>query len=254
MPGRVFRRGHCSRNGDRIALRLKSLIRFTIRSVEEEPLSEIMDSQPEEGGSEEPCFTARLGGKCLDEVLSDCMSRLFRAANCVLRNHHDSEDALQDGLLSAIRHFDQFKGNSQLSTWLFSIVRNSALANLRRQRNHPMLSMDDQDSGYDAGGFPPEMSADPNSDPEKMYAQTELSSLIAQTLESLPDNYHTIIRLCDLEGFSGKEAARQLGLSVSALKARHHRARQAIRDSMGSCAARRKARRERNSMCASNVS
>ena len=66
--------------------------------------------------------------------------RLFRVADCVLHNSHDSEDALQDGLLSALRHIDQFKGNSQFSTWLFSIVRNSALAKLRKQRAHPIVS------------------------------------------------------------------------------------------------------------------
>jgi RNA polymerase sigma-70 factor, ECF subfamily len=189
---------------------------------------------------EEPCLMTPAEGKAIDEVLGDCMPRLFRAANYVLRNHHDSEDALQDGLLSAIRHFDQFKGNSQLSTWLYSIVRNSALANLRRQRNHPMLSMDDQDPEFGPETFLPEIPADSSSDPEKTYAQAELSSMIAETLESMPPNYSTIIQMCDVEGFSGKEAARELGLTVSALKAQHHRARQALRVSMGGHAARKR--------------
>ncbi len=196
--------------------------------------------QTEERPTEEPCLMARVEGKSIDEVLGDCMPRLFRAANYVLRNHHDSEDALQDGLLSAIRHFDQFKGNSQFSTWLYSIVRNSALANLRRQRNHPMLSMDEQDPEFGPEPFLPEIPAGSSSDPEKTYAQAELSSMIAQSLESMPANYGAIIQMCDVEGFSGKEAARELGLTVSALKAQHHRARQAIRVSMGSRATRKR--------------
>ncbi len=196
--------------------------------------------QAEERPTEEPCLMARVEGKGIDEVLGDCMPRLFRAANYVLRNHHDSEDALQDGLLSAIRHFDQFKGNSQFSTWLYSIVRNSALANLRRQRNHPMLSMDEQDPEFGPEPFLPEIPAGSSSDPEKTYAQAELSSMIARSLGSMPANYSAIIQMCDVEGFSGKEAARELGLTVSALKAQHHRARQAIRVSMGSRAARKR--------------
>lgn len=78
-----------------------------------------------------------------------------------------------------------------------------------------------------------EVPSDPGPDPERACAQAELSYQFAQTLESLPASYRAIIRLCDFEGFSGKEAAKRLGLSVSALKAQHHRARVAIRESMG---------------------
>jgi len=167
------------------------------------------------------------------------MSRLFRVADCVLHNSHDSEDALQDGLLSALRHIDQFKGNSQFSTWLFSIIRNSALAKLRRQRAHQILSIDDQTSEDDSELAASEVPADPGPDPERACAQAELSYLFARTLDGLPANYRAIIRLCDFEGFSGKEAAQRLGLTVSALKAQHHRARLAIRESMGAHVARK---------------
>jgi RNA polymerase sigma-70 factor (ECF subfamily) len=82
-----------------------------------------------------------------------------------------------------------------------------------------------------------EIPADPRPDPERGCAQAELSCQFTQMLEGLPANYRAIIRLCDFEGFSGKEAARRLGLTVSALKAQHHRARLAIRESMGSYSA-----------------
>lgn len=173
------------------------------------------------------------GGEALNEIFGIYMSRLFRVADCVLHNYHDSEDALQDGLVSALRHIDQFKGNSQFSTWLFSIIRNSALAKLRRQRAHPTVSIDDADNENDFDPGLPEVPIDPGLDPERECAQSELSHQFARTLEGLPPNYRAIIRLCDFEGFSGKEAAQQLGLTVSALKAQHHRARVAIRESMG---------------------
>lgn len=178
-------------------------------------------------------------GESLDKLFGNCMPRLFRVADCILHNRHDSEDALQDGLLSALRHLDQFKGNSQFSTWMFSIVRNSALANLRKQRAHATVSMDDQVSEDENGLDASEMPCDPRPDPELECVQSELSYRFNQTLDSLPTKYRAIIRLCDLEGVSGKEAARQLGLTASALKARHYRARLAIRESMGEHIARR---------------
>ncbi len=198
-----------------------------------------LDSHVENGQDELAYLTASGGGENLDELFGNSMPRLFRVADCILHNYHDSEDALQDGLLSALRHIGQFKGNSQFSTWLFSIIRNSALAKLRKQRAHPSVSMDDQGSEEENELGPQEMPADPRPDPERGCAQAELSYLFAQTLEGLPPNYRAIIRLCDFEGFSGKEAAQRLGLTVSALKAQHHRARLAIRESMGAYVARK---------------
>jgi len=182
-----------------------------------------------------PCSVGARSGESLNELFANCMPRLYRAADRVLHNRHDSEDALQDGLHSALRHIDKFKGNSQFSTWLFSIVRNSALANLRKQRAHPAVSMDDRALENDNEMSVVKAPIDPEPDPERACAQAELSYLFAQTLESLPANYRAIIRLCDFEGFSGREAALRLGLSVSALKAQHSRARRALRESLGAC-------------------
>jgi RNA polymerase sigma-70 factor (ECF subfamily) len=184
-------------------------------------------------------FAATGGDEHLNELFGNCMPRLFRVADCVLHNRYDSEDALQDGLLSALRHIDQFKGNSQFSTWLFSIVRNSALGRLRTQRAHLTIPLEDQFLEDESELDRVEVPSDPGPDPERACAQAELSYLFARTLESLPPSYRAIIRLCDFEGYSGKEAAKRLGLTVSALKAQHHRARLAIRESMGVYVARK---------------
>src|SRR6202167_3425729 len=119
-------------------------VTFMVRSHQEERLIEQLDYLTENGQSEPVCLPTRGEGESLNELFGNCMPRLFRVADCVLHNCHDSEDALQDGLLSALRHIDQFKGNAQFSTWLFSIVRNSALAKLREQRAHPSVSFGDQ--------------------------------------------------------------------------------------------------------------
>ena len=173
------------------------------------------------------------GSETLNEIFGSSMPRLLRVADCILHNHHDSEDALQDSLLSAVRHLDQFQGNSQFSTWLYSIVRNAALAKLRKHRAHPTMSLDERDPEDESEVNALEFLADSSPDPEQACSRSELQSEFARILERLPANYRAIIRLCDFEGFSGKEAARRLGLTASALKAQHHRARRAIRESIG---------------------
>ncbi len=182
-----------------------------------------------QNGKNGPTCVGTRGGESLDELFVNCMPRLYKVADRVLHNNHDSEDALQDGLLSALRHIDQFQGNAQFSTWLFSIIRNSALANLRKRRAHPTVSIEDQSTENDAETHALKVPIDPRPDPERACAQAELSQQFTKILECLPANYTAIIRLCDFEGFSGREAALRLGLSVSALKAQHRRARQAIR-------------------------
>jgi RNA polymerase sigma-70 factor (ECF subfamily) len=212
---------------------------FRIRSHLEENLTHQPECHVEGRPHEIQIMKMRGEDENLNEMIGDCMPRLFRAADCILRNRHDSEDALQDGLLSALLHMDQFKGNSKFSTWLHSIVRNSALAKSRRERAHPTVPLEghycEKEDEFDAA----ETLADPRPDPERASTQAELSCLFAQSLKYLPPQYSAIIRLCDFEGFSGKEAAKRLGLSVSALKAQHHRARVAIRESMGVHATRK---------------
>src|ERR1700726_3777549 len=67
---------------------------------------------------------------------------LFRVALRRLRNVEDAEDAVQEALLSAYKHIGQFEGRSQLSTWLTSIVTNTAGMKLRQHLRHEMVSLD----------------------------------------------------------------------------------------------------------------
>lgn len=203
-----------------------------VRSLQEGNLIGHMDCLLEESDEPKISPAALDGCEDLEGLFLDCMPRLFRVADCVLHNRHDSEDALQDGLLLALRHLKEFRGDSRLSTWMHSIIRNSALAKLRQRRAHPMVSLDDQTSEDGSELTAMESPADPGPDPEKACAQAELSYRFARLLEGLPPNYRAIITLCDFEGFSGKEAALRLGLTASALKAQHHRARRAVRQSI----------------------
>src|SRR6266571_5330110 len=75
-------------------------------------------------------------------VVSSYSPVLFRVALRRLRNVEDAEDAVQDALLSAYKHLGQFEGRSQISTWLTSIVTNTAGMKLRQHSRHEMVSLD----------------------------------------------------------------------------------------------------------------
>src|ERR1700684_2972770 len=74
------------------------------------------------------------------DAVSQHLPMLHKRAYRYLGNSHDAEDAVQDALLSAYKHLDQFKGNARMTTWLTSIVTNSALTKLRRRRQRPHFS------------------------------------------------------------------------------------------------------------------
>ena len=69
----------------------------------------------------------------ITDVISSHSLRFRRIALGHLGNSADAEDAVQDALLSALRHVDQFKGRAKMSTWLTAIVINSARMKLRRR-------------------------------------------------------------------------------------------------------------------------
>src|SRR6186713_3010256 len=65
--------------------------------------------------------------------------KLFRIARAILKDDRDAEDALQDAYLEAYRHMDEFRGGSELSTWLTRIVINQALMRLRKEKRRSSI-------------------------------------------------------------------------------------------------------------------
>ncbi len=75
-------------------------------------------------------------------VLSYGLPSLHRYAYRLLGNKDDAEDAVQDALLAAFKHLNQFRGEAQLSTWLTAIVINCARMQLRKRSRHSHVSLD----------------------------------------------------------------------------------------------------------------
>jgi RNA polymerase sigma-70 factor (ECF subfamily) len=164
--------------------------------------------------------------EALTEVLSKYSPRLFGLAFRMLGNAEDAEDALQEALLSAFRHFDQFKGEAKISTWLTSIVLNTARMQLRRRSNRHYVSLDGQ---AEEGAFAwTEMLAETGPGPEEIVRRTQLREVLERSAARLSPNIRIAFRLCVLEGLSTVEAAKRLGICSSAVKARVFRARAQI--------------------------
>lgn len=144
--------------------------------------------------------------------------RLYKTAVALLRNKEDAEDAVQDGLCNAYTHLRSFQGRSSFSTWLTSIVINSALMSRRRRRAHPEASLDDMLESYSA---PPScVTADAQSNPETVCSEKQLNELLDKQLLQLRPSLKEAFRLRAIHGFSLRESSQALGISLSAVKAR----------------------------------
>ncbi len=160
----------------------------------------------------------------LDRLFAPCIPRLQKTAARFLRNAQDAEDALQDGLLAAFRHLDQFQGRARFTTWMHTIVANAAKAKLRKQRSWPFIFSLDEPGPEHGEIRLADMLADPQTNLDDEYAQVEEFRLLATILDELPSALRVVVLLCDIEGLKLKEAAAQLGITISAVKTRHSRA------------------------------
>ena len=164
----------------------------------------------------------------MQDVLSRYRSSFHRAAYRQLGNAADAEDAVQDALLSAYKHLDQFKGQAQLSTWLTAIVTNCARMQLRRRSRQTQLSLDEQSQGEREYCWS-ERLADRGPSPEDECWRSELRGRLMQFAAKLSPPLRKAFQLRDLDGLTTSEAARILGEPEGTVKAQLARARAKLR-------------------------
>lgn len=152
---------------------------------------------------------------------------IYRALIAILGDVADAQDAMQDTLLSAFKHIGRFEGRSKFSTWLVSIARNAALQRLRSRRYAESLDVVDRDEDRN---FRPRQIAAWQENPEQYHSRLEMRQLVERGLLELPAKYRIVVMLRDVEQLSTDDVARQLGLSVPAVKTRLLRGRLMLRE------------------------
>jgi len=160
----------------------------------------------------------------LQDVLSRSLPSFRRNAFRYLSNAADAEDAVQDALLAAYKHLDQFRGQAQMSTWLAAIVSNCARMQLRKRPRAIHLSLDEP-LGDEQEYSLAEGLADRAPTPEEECEQSELRERLVQFLEQLSPSMRTAFQLRELDGLTTSEAAQVLGVAEGTVKAQLARAR-----------------------------
>jgi RNA polymerase sigma-70 factor (ECF subfamily) len=160
----------------------------------------------------------------LQDALSRHMPLLHRRACRYLGNPADAEDAVQDALLSAYKHLDEFRGQAQISTWLTAIVTNSARMHLRRRPRHIHISLEEP-IGNEQEYTLSEILPDRGPTPEAECESSELRAHLRELLPQLSAPLRKTFQLRELDGLTTSEAARHLGVADGTVKAQLARAR-----------------------------
>jgi len=163
----------------------------------------------------------------LQRVLSLYLPSFYRCALRILGNRDDAEDAVQEALLAAYKHLHQFRGQSQMSTWLTTIVCNCARMQLRkrpRQINTPL----DQQLGEGERHFISERLGDTRPSPEDECRNSELAAHLRKCTALLSPSLRRTFQLRVVDDLSIFETARILGVPHGTVKAQLTRARAQI--------------------------
>ncbi len=176
-------------------------------------------------------LSRQFASQAFEQILSSGLPSLHRGAHRLLGNTADAEDAVQDALLAAYTHLDQFRGQSKLSTWLGAIVHNSARMQLRRRLRHVHVSLDEP-IGEAEECLVWQRLAYRQASPEDDCRGSELGRRLSHFQTLLTPTLRKTFQLRDIDGLSIRETAQILGVPHGTVKAQSARARKKLKQLM----------------------
>lgn len=167
--------------------------------------------------------------KNFDTLYKDHVDLMYRFAYRLCGEPEAAKDLVQETFLNAYRGFDRFRGDAQVSTWLYTIASRACLRMRRRRKGAPEreLSLEEFIPASD-GEFRLQIPIDGLS-PEEALQNKQLREALDTAIDQLPKKYKMVLVLRDMEGLSAKEVGAIMGLNERAVKSRLHRARLFVR-------------------------
>ncbi|MDD8018242.1 MAG: sigma-70 family RNA polymerase sigma factor [Bacteroidota bacterium] len=153
------------------------------------------------------------------------MEVLYNYALRMTNNADDAKDLLQETFLKAYRFWDKFEQGTNLRAWLFRIMKNTYINLYRKEVKEPdKVDYAEIENYYNIIRAE---SADPNDLQEKLFNQL-LDDEVSKALELLPEEFRTVVILCDIEGLAYEEISEFLQIPVGTVRSRLHRGRKLL--------------------------
>jgi RNA polymerase sigma-70 factor (ECF subfamily) len=163
--------------------------------------------------------------RALDALLARLEPSVYKFGMKLCRDDESAREVLQETLLAAVRHLPSFRGDSSLSTWLYTVARSMCIKQRRRGQFAP-AALEPLEAADDATAS---ATGDQPARPDDSLERAELGRGLENAIAALEPMYREVLVLRDVEGLSALEVAEALDLSVEAVKSRLHRARTRVR-------------------------
>ena len=165
---------------------------------------------------------------CFERLMGRYEKKIYNLALRMLRDPDDAREILQETFLKVYDNLEKFRGEAQMSTWIYRIAMNEALMRIRKDKHRPRsLEVVDEDGErreIDVADWKPR--------PVDRALTKELGGELDRAVALLPEDYRGAFLLRDIQGLSNKQIAKAMKLSVPAVKSRIHRARVFLRNEL----------------------
>lgn len=157
------------------------------------------------------------------------MDILYNYAVRMTSDPDDASDLVQETFMKAYRFWDKYEKGTNIRAWLFRIMKNSYINRYRKESKEPeTLDYNEIQNFYNTIRYE---SADPNDLQEKIFGGL-LDDDVARAIESLPEDFKTVVILCDIEGLSYEEIAEFVDCPIGTVRSRIHRGRKMLREKL----------------------
>lgn len=153
------------------------------------------------------------------------MDALYNFALRMTGDSDDANDLVQETFLKAFRFFDKFEKGTNCKAWLFRIMKNTYINTYRKQSKEPdKVDYEEVENYYENI----KSASTDSAHLEKEIYNNLLDDDLSGAISSLPEDFRTVIILCDIEGFSYEEIADFIDCPVGTVRSRLHRARKML--------------------------
>ena len=166
-----------------------------------------------------------------DAIVTQYQKKIFNVIYRFLGDYEDAVDLTQETFISAFRHYDRFRGDAKVFTWLYQIARNLCINRVRqreRQRSLRIESLDQRRENNEDEGMTREI-ADLSQAPHTLLERKELQQRLTAAIEALPPDYKEVVLLREYHNLSYNEIVEATGLTLENVKTRLSRARAMLR-------------------------
>ncbi|HXV94496.1 MAG TPA: sigma-70 family RNA polymerase sigma factor [Pseudonocardia sp.] len=170
------------------------------------------------------------------EVVRSWSPAMLRLARTYVHSRASAEDVVQEAWLAVVRGLDGFEGRSQLRTWVFRILVNTAR---RRSRPDARRTAELEGPTVDPGRFRGEDDPYPGHwrdeaapeawGPESRLLAVEFRDVLEQALADLPERQRVVVELRDVHGLDAEEVCALLHLTIGNQRVLLHRGRARLR-------------------------